>query len=327
MALFFSAVGIAGAFSGLLAYGISFMSGVGGLAGWRWIFILEGIATVLVACAAFFLVYDFPETAFFLTEEERTFVIWRLKFQSQKEGEMGAEVAQSDEFSWEAVRSAFTDWQCYAGIVMFWGIVAPLYGIALFLPTIIKALGFKTTTAQLLTVPIYAFAAGMSILFAWLSDRAGKRTPFILPLMFVILVGFVMCISSSRPGVVYAGIFIATAGVYGAYPGNIALISNNLAGSSKRAAGMALHVAGGNLSGAMASNFYRAKDSPRYILGHALEIGFVCAGIVAVSILVVNYMRINKKRARQLAAGEHNTFTPKELSDMGDRAITFRYML
>lgn len=44
MALFFSAVGVAGAFSGLLAYGISFMGGVGGLNSWRWIFILEVIS-------------------------------------------------------------------------------------------------------------------------------------------------------------------------------------------------------------------------------------------------------------------------------------------
>jgi hypothetical protein len=77
----------------------------------------------------------------------------------------------------------------------------------------------------------------------------------------------------------------------------------------------------------MASNFYRAKDSPRYLLGHALEIGIVCLGIVAVSVLMINYTRINKKRARQLAAGEHNTYTAQELSDLGDRAITFRYML
>lgn len=82
-----------------------------------------------------------------------------------------------------------------------------------------------------------------------------------------------------------------------------------------------------NIHTAMASNFYRAKDSPRYVLGHGLEIGFVCLGICAVTLLMFNYTRINKKRARQLAAGEHHAFTAKELSDQGDRAITFRYML
>jgi hypothetical protein len=114
---------------------------------------------------------------------------------------------------------------------------------------------------------------------------------------------------------------------YSSYPGNIALISNNLAGSSKRAVGMAIHIAGGNLSGAMASNFYRQADAPRYILGHGLEIGFVVAGMIASSFLFFNYNRINKKRARQMAAGEHNTISKEELSEMGDRAVTFRYML
>jgi hypothetical protein len=77
----------------------------------------------------------------------------------------------------------------------------------------------------------------------------------------------------------------------------------------------------------MASNFYRGTDSPRFILGHALEIGFVCGGIIAVILLIIHYSRINAKRDRQLAAGEHNGYTPEELSDLGDKAITFRYML
>lgn len=76
----------------------------------------------MVAIAAFFLVHDFPETATFLTEDERAFVVWRLKFQSQPEqGDKGAEVAQNDEFSWKAIGDAFKDWQVYAGVVMFWG--------------------------------------------------------------------------------------------------------------------------------------------------------------------------------------------------------------
>lgn len=76
----------------------------------------------------------------------------------------------------------------------------------------------------------------------------------------------------------------------------------------------------------MASNFYRGKDSPRYILGHALELGFICAGIIAALILIVSYAGINKKRERRLAEGEGSHFTPQELSEKGDRAVTWRYM-
>ena len=63
ISLFYSAATLAGAFGGLLAFAINLMAGTGGKGGWAWIFILEGLATVLVGIAAFWLVYDFPETA------------------------------------------------------------------------------------------------------------------------------------------------------------------------------------------------------------------------------------------------------------------------
>ncbi|KIK90431.1 hypothetical protein PAXRUDRAFT_831719 [Paxillus rubicundulus Ve08.2h10] len=77
VALFSGASGLAGAFSGLLAYGIGFMNGDGRLEGWSWIFILEGLATMLFASIATFVMVDYPSTAKFLTVEERSFVIAR----------------------------------------------------------------------------------------------------------------------------------------------------------------------------------------------------------------------------------------------------------
>ncbi|TPX16214.1 uncharacterized protein E0L32_004209 [Thyridium curvatum] len=337
-ALFFSAASIAGAFSGLLAFAISKMNGIGGLEGWRWIFILEGIVTVVVAVASFFLLHDFPETAKFLTEEERAFVVFRLKYQGQVTLQQSSDAnnassgsptlgpAQAEEFKWKYVRDAFTDWQIWASILVFWGIVCPLYGISLFLPTIIKNLGYTSSKAQLMTVPIYITAAILAVIVAYFSDRVGKRSPFIVPFLFMMLVGFIMCISSTNPHVVYGGVFIAACAIYPAFPGLIAWLSNNLAGSYKRSAGMALQIGVGNLGGAMASNFYRQADSPRYILGHGLEIGFVVLGIFGALVMIWGYARQNKKRSRLMAEGIEGRWTNEELSAAGDRAVTFRYM-
>ncbi|KAL1604917.1 hypothetical protein SLS60_004458 [Paraconiothyrium brasiliense] len=325
-ALFFSAASVAGAFSGLLAFGIAKMDGIGGLEGWRWIFILEGILTVVVAILAFFTLFDFPETASFLNEEERAFVVYRLKYQGQQKND-NVRVAQDDSFQWKYVKAAFLDWQIYMSILVYWGIVAPLYGISLFLPTIIRGLGFSRAAAQLLTVPIYITASVLAVGTAWVSDRYGRRSPFILVCLGFMAIGFIMCLSTGTPGVVYAGVFIAAAALYPAFPGNITWLSNNLAGSTKRATGQAIQIAMGNLAGAMASNFYRSKDSPRYILGHALELAFICVGILAGLFLVWNYTRINKKREKQMSEGAHNGYTPEELSELGDRAINFRYFL
>ncbi|KAI4729608.1 MFS general substrate transporter [Aureobasidium sp. EXF-10728] len=292
-AYFFSAASVAGAFSGLLAYGISYMEGVGGLAGWRWIFILEGLLTFVVAIVAFFVLVDYPETASFLTVEERAFITYRLKYDGQDANtEHGYRVAQTDRSDKKFLFAAFKDWQIWVNIVVYWGYVCPLYGISLFLPTIIKELGYKTTTAQLLTVPIYVVASAITIAVAYAADRKRLRSPWIL-----------------------------------CQPSNITWLSNNLSGSYKRAVGMGIQISVGNLAGAMASNFYRSTDAPRYILGHGLEIGFICMGIVALLIQVSSYRRINKQRESALARGEAEKYTPEELGDLGDKAVTFRYTL
>ncbi|KAJ5174451.1 Major facilitator superfamily domain general substrate transporter [Penicillium canariense] len=322
-ALFFSAASIAGAFSGLLAYGIAKMDGVGGYAGWRWIFILEGILTVLVAFIAPFAIHDSPETATFLTEQERRFVIHSLRIQNSADSR---EMVQDEaKFQIKYVIDAFTDWQIWLGLFMYWGITCPLYGISFFLPSIIKDLGYKSSTAQLLTVPIYITAAIVAVVAAWFSDRRKQRSPFILFFMSLIAIGFIICLAASGrgvPGVVYFGVFIAVIGIYPAFPGNVTWISVNLAGDYKRAAGMAIYIGMGNLAGAMASNFYRAKDAPQYVLGHSLELGFVIVGMIATVLLRFSYQRINRKRD-QLDPSQY----PDDPDSMGDRSPLFRYML
>ncbi|KAL5046519.1 hypothetical protein BDW71DRAFT_214576 [Aspergillus fruticulosus] len=328
-AMFFSAASIAGAFSGILAWAIAKMDGVGNYAGWRWIFILEGILTVLVGAVAPFAMYDFPETATFLTDEERKYVIHALRTQTSGQDTLraGGEVVEEQaRFRTKYVLDALTDWQIYVGLFMYWGITCPLYGISFFLPSIIRDLGYTSSTAQLLTVPIYITAAAVAVAGAWLSDRYKKRSPFILFFMSLIAIGFIIVLASSDrgvPGVVYFGVFVAVVGIYPAFPGNVTWISVNLAGDYKRAAGMAMHIGLGNLAGAMASNFYRAQDAPKYALGHALELGFCVVGILAVLILRFSYKRVNKKRDGM----DVSQWDSYEMAKMGDRSPLFRYML
>jgi MFS family permease len=128
-------------------------------------------------------------------------------------------------------------------------IVCPLYGISLFLPTIIRTLGYTSSKAQLMTVPIYITAAILAVVVAWFSDKAGKRSPFIIGFLCMMAVGFIICISTSNPHAIYGGVFIIACAIYPAFPGVITWMSNNLAGSYKRSAGMALQIGVGNLGG------------------------------------------------------------------------------
>ncbi len=79
-AMLYSGALLSGAFSGLIAAGITLnMDGTRGLRAWRWLFIIEGAVTVVVAFASFFILPNFPRTTSWLTEEERQLAAWRLE--------------------------------------------------------------------------------------------------------------------------------------------------------------------------------------------------------------------------------------------------------
>ena len=92
---------LSGAFSGLLAYAIVNMHGIGKLPGWSWIFILEGLFTILFGLVAYWLLPPTPADARFLNEKEKAYVVARLR----DDGATGR--GDEDKFSWYQVREAF----------------------------------------------------------------------------------------------------------------------------------------------------------------------------------------------------------------------------
>ena len=91
----------------LFAYALANMAGIGGYDGWRWIFIIEGLATIVVAVGARFLIVDWPETSKFLTTEERGLLLRRLSDDAAE--------AKMDRLDNKAKRRAFSDWKIYIG--------------------------------------------------------------------------------------------------------------------------------------------------------------------------------------------------------------------
>ncbi|RAL66833.1 hypothetical protein DID88_007616 [Monilinia fructigena] len=199
VAIFFSAAAVSGSFGGLLAAAILKMDGLGGLHGWAWIFILEGIVTVLAGFASFWLVYDFPEKARFLSEVDRNRVIRRLQTDQQSVGheEFGSK------FIWQAVQ----DYKMWLGMVIYMGACMPLYAFSLFLPTIIIQLGYTTTKAQLLSVPPYVTAAFLTVIIGFIADRTRQRGLCNIYVSLISIAGFSMLLASEEPRTKYAATF------------------------------------------------------------------------------------------------------------------------
>ncbi|TFY69332.1 hypothetical protein EVG20_g3195 [Dentipellis fragilis] len=290
-AIFFSAASVSGAFGGLLAAAISNMEGVGGKAGWSWIFILEGLATILAGIISFWIIQDFPDTAKFLSEAERTVVVRRLQSDDQFS-------AAGENLRWKYIWKSVFDWKTWIGMVVYVGSDMPLYAFSLFLPSIISQLGFKATAANLLTVPVYAFACIMTCLVGWFADRKGQRG--LLNILFLCLggAGYIILIASRSAALSYFAVFLATCGIYPLIPNTIAWVSNNVEGSYKRSVTLAMVISFGNINGAVSSNVYRARDAPWYPLGHGLVLMYIGFGLIASTSFYIYLKRENTAKER-----------------------------
>lgn len=82
VALILASATLGGAFGGAIAYGVGHMNGTHGLEAWRWLFILEGLPSCLSSIAVFFFLPDYPETVRWLSDDERSLAISRLKFEA-----------------------------------------------------------------------------------------------------------------------------------------------------------------------------------------------------------------------------------------------------
>jgi len=210
-------------------------------------------------------------------------------------------------------------------------VACPVFGITLFLPSIINGFGHSPAISSLLTVPPFVFATIVLFFFAYYSDKLKIRSPFILAGLTLCLIGFSINISNCPTGIKYLGTFFCVTGSYAAVPGVISWLGNNLSGQYKRGVGMALHIGIGNFSGAIASNIYRTRDHPRYIYGHGVELIFVGIGFIAVPMVAFLYRRINAQRDRMLQfeieGGIKKIYTDHEMRELGDKAPDFRYTL
>ncbi|KAI0672087.1 MFS general substrate transporter [Trametes maxima] len=323
--LFWGGATFSGAFTGLLAYGISFMSGKAGLLGWSWIFIIEGLVTVAVALVAFIVFVDLPETATFLTPKERSFVIHRLKNNMSSAGE-------EEDFKWSHIPGALLDWKIVVVCIANIGVAGPLYGISLFLPSIINGFGYTPAISQLLTVPPYIIATIIVVITSTYSDRIKMRSPFVLAGLALAFVGFAINVSNASNGVKYFGTYLVVIGEYETAPMIITWLGNNAVGHYKRGLGIGMIVMFGNLGGIISSNVYHAQDAPRYVRGHIAEMAQVAMSLALVAITALVYVRRNTRRdvaQREMEEkGMVRELTTEEVErKMGDRAPTFRYTL
>lgn len=328
VALFYTSSALAGAFSGLLAFAITKMDGLAGVAGWRWIFIVEGIATVVAGIATFFVLVDSPtlSTGWLAPEEIRYLNLRQIVAQGN------ATTKGVEPTKWELAKSVLGDWQLYLQALVYWSNTAPNYGLKFTMPQIIKNMGYTSSDAQLLTIPPYVAGAISAYISALFADRFTWRMPFIIPAQLLVVISFIILFIKSDKiadniGACYFAIFLACVGFYPINPGGNAWTLANLAGPTKRAVGIAYMLGMGNIGGIIGSYIYIDKEKPKYPTGFGSSFAFAGLGIVSCLLLELGFWSINRKRDKLTEAEVREKYTDEELERMGDRSPLFRYTL
>ncbi|KAF4960799.1 hypothetical protein F66182_18252, partial [Fusarium sp. NRRL 66182] len=158
IALLYTASAFSGAFGGLLAFAISKLNGIGNMAGWRWIFLIEGGVTVAVGLAMPFVIPRSSEKAGWLTDEEKRFIDCRLRLAGVR---ATSKEVESEKFSWRHLSAGLLDWKVNLGVLMAWANAGPSSAFSFTMPEILTQLGYSSTIAQLMTIPPY-FCGGVS---------------------------------------------------------------------------------------------------------------------------------------------------------------------
>lgn len=323
VALLLSGAAFSGAFGGILAYGIGFMRGVGGKAGWSWILILEGLLTIVVALFAYWLVPHYPMKSRSFTDREKAIIAARMQADRDSLDE--------ETFSWDGVKQAFTDPYVYLYGLLFHGFAFALYTISLFMPTIIADLGYKAADAQLLTVPPYFLAFIFTMTIAHISFVVNRRLVFIIGCALLAILGYIVQITSPTVAGRYVAIFITTPGVYAGNALLLSLPSENVSGQTKRATALAMQIMFGNMGSIIGVQLYRKPlgglRNVNYHISHGLSIVWLGFGIAAASTLWFLLSRENRRRDALQAQnnGKDAEQSQEELKHLGDRRLDWRY--
>ena len=319
--VFFSSSILAGSFSGLLAYAIANMAGTAGYGGWRWIFIIEGLITIVVATAAFFIIPDWPHLARFLKPEEKELLLARLRTDVKE--------ATMDRWDRGAARRCFTDPKIWIGTLMYLGVVTTGYSGAFFTPTILKQLGWTSIRAQVMSIPIYIVAAILAISAALLSDRIHHRFTFVIVGCCIATIGYAILLNmdSVPVGARYFALYAITCGGYIAQPITIVMLANNVSGHYKRSVSTGIQIGLGNIGGIIASNIYLPSQLPEYPTGFGTGLGFVWLTVVTTCVMSWYVLRENKIRDRGGRDHLLTDLSEEELSNLGDDHPGFRFSI
>ncbi|KAI3574530.1 major facilitator superfamily domain-containing protein [Fusarium oxysporum f. sp. albedinis] len=321
LAVFYAASNIANAFSGLLSFGVFQIDSK--IFVWRYLFIIEGSASVLFSIFAFWYLPRSAAQAKFLGEEEKALAFHRMQVDSSS-------VVQ-EKFNFKDSIKIFTYPTTYCFLLIEICLGVPIQSVALFMPQIIQRLGYGPVKTNLYTVAPNVGGAVMLLILAFSSDFLRIRFPFIMLGFALTFIGFIIYAAISdvqaQLQLAYYACFMM---VWGTSAPSVLLstwYNNNVAHEGRRVVLTSVGVPLANLMGLVSSNIFRENEKPKYPTALITTACFGACGCLIAGLLggymVLDNMRRNRRAGRKTTAADVPT---KRLRD-GPAVPEFRWFL
>lgn len=270
-AWFVAAIAVSGVIGNPISgFIMDLFSGARGLAGWQWLFLSEGIPSILVGIWVIFYLNSSIEEAKWLTAEEKALLAKNL-------------VAEDKDKTQHSIIDAFKSVTVWVLCFIYFTLMIGLYGIAFWLPTIVKAFGIKgyIGVGLISAIPYGVAVIGM-ILLSNHSDKTGERRIHYVCTAVAGAIGLVLSgVFAANPVLAIIFLSIATLGVIGSMPLFWPLPSAFLAGTAA-AAGIGIVNSVGNLGGYIGPNvpvwaklISTDKSAALYIIAGILVLGAI----------------------------------------------------
>lgn len=283
-----------------------------GLAAWRWLFLLEGTVTVIVALIAMPILPNLPATTKWLTKEERLLGVLRMiNDVGQHDDDAAATAAAPDDDYGEEVeqpksrtRSALSG--LYMALVdekvliIVWMqfSLAMMGGINTVFPTIVGSLGYSQAKTLLLTAPPWLLCSVTSVWNSFHSDKHGERFLHMIWGPSLAIIGIIVSLLTQETFWRYLSMLLMLQN-YNSWSLGFAWMASTVPRPPiKRAAAVGVVNIGGNVPNIIVPYFFYVGSEPQFYLGLSICGLFAVSGIIAATVLKSRLMKLNKKLER-----------------------------
>ncbi|CAK7265798.1 hypothetical protein SEPCBS119000_001699 [Sporothrix epigloea] len=316
--VFLSAAPLATTFAGALAYGIT--SAKTSIASWRLLFIVEGIPSIIMAVIVYYCLPDSPDTAKFLTEEEREVARARSVLQS---GQEGKDRLGTGGVNFSNLLLAFKQPHTLIMPLMYFSCNVSFSSLPVFLPAILTSMGFTSIHAQGLTAPPYFLAFLVCIGTTYLSDRIKQRGLIVFCLSVMGGTGYVLLATCKSVAPRYLGVFLAASGVFPSIANALPWVLNNQGDDTRRGIGIAMLNVIGQCGPLLGTRAFPKADRPYYRKGMSICAGFMFFNAILALVLRQYFVYRNRllERAEAAARAEHPEAHPEKISGAPERMV------